>query len=208
MAKEETEKPIELSDLYAKAQDDLKYNGDKAWESIKLCITLSSMMITVILGLLDAINYLSINPLVKVLLIVGLIPFPIMMERFVYFLSKNFSRECSRMYENVTILMKIEDELPQRRDLSEIRNFKDEKEYIPYKWKKTKFPNTEAFVKAMMDDKKKDKFYSNLKPIFSILRVVSYMLLLIIVAIIIIIIAKDFPEAIKWLGQLPSTFRG
>ena len=131
-------------------------------------------MITVILGLLDAINYLSVNFFVKVILMVGLIPFPIMMERIVDYLSKNFYRECSRMYENVTILMKIEDELPQRRDLSDNRNFKGETDYIPNEWKKIKYPNTKAFVDAMMDDKKKDKFYSNLKPIFSILRFVSY----------------------------------
>ena len=39
------------------------------------------------------------------------------------------------MYENMPILMKIEDELPKRIDLSDNRNFKDEKEYIPDLWK-------------------------------------------------------------------------
>ena len=190
MTKEETEKSIELSDLYTKAQDDLKYNGDKAWETIKLCITLSSMLITVILGLLEVINYFSINFSVKVILILALIIFPIMMIKIVDVSSKNFYRECSRMYENVTILMKIEDELPQRRDLSDNRNFKEEKDYIPKRWKEIRFPKTDAFVDFMMDDKKKDKFYSNMKPIFSILKIFSYVLLSIICIIAIIVIAK------------------
>ncbi len=197
MAKEETEKSIELSDLYAKAQDDLKYNGDKAWESIKLCITLFSTLITVTLGLLGAINYLPVGFFVKASLIVTLIIFPIMLIIIVDFLSKNFHRECRRMYENATILMKIEDELPQRKDLSDSRNFMNETKYIPYRWEKdyispeegkNLFSDTEDFVNKMMQ--KKDALYSNMKPIFSFFRVFSYVLLAIIFAIAVIIIAQ------------------
>jgi hypothetical protein len=218
MDKEETKKSIELGDLYAKAQDDLKFNGDKAWETIKLCITLSSMLITVILGLLGAINYFSINFFVKVLLIVALIPFPIMMKMIVDFLSKNFERECSRMYENMTILMKIEDELPERKDLSDSRNFMKETKYIPLKWekdyispegKKNLFPNTEEFVKAMKQEK--GKFYSNMRPIFSILRVFSYLLLSITCLIAIIVIAPALCSSqlhfLFKLSALPEGFK-
>ena len=187
MSEEETEKSIELADLYAKAQDDLKFNGDKGWETIKLCITLSSTLITVILGLLGAINYLPINFFVKALLIVALIPLPIMMKIIVDVSKKNFHRECRRMYENMTILMKIEDELPERKDLSDNRNFKEETKYLPNEWENKPFPNTKAFVTAMMQGK--DKFYSNMRPIFSILRVFSYLLLSITCIITIIVIA-------------------
>jgi hypothetical protein len=197
VTKEETNKPtqlgdsytksIKLGDLYTKAQDDLKYNGDKAWETIKLCITLFSTLLTAFLGLLTAINFLG-KSLVFVLIP---IPFPIMMIIIVYFLSKNFERECSRMYENVTILMKIEDELPHRKDLREERNFKEENDYIPKKWKEIQYSDTEEFVKVMMDNKKKDSFFSNLKAIFSILLGFSCVLLLI--TCIIAIIIAHFP---------------
>lgn len=189
MPKEETERSIKLSDLYVKAQDDLKFNGDKAWESIKLCITLSSTLITVTLGLLGAINYLSINFFIKALLIGGLIIFPIMMKRIVNVSAKNFERECRRMYENMTILMKIEDELPERKDLSDSRNFKEETTYIPPEWKENNlFPTTDAYVKATMQ--RKDRFYSNMRPIFSILRVFSNVLLSITCVIVIIVITQ------------------
>ena len=93
------------------------------------------------------------------------------------------------MYENMTILMKIEDELPERKDMSDNRNFKEEKKYIPNEWGSKLFLNTEAFVNAMMEGK--DKFYSSMKPIFSVLRIFSYILLSItcIIAIIVIILA-------------------
>jgi hypothetical protein len=195
MTNEETEKPVELSDLYTKAQDDLEYNGDKAWESIKLCITLSSTLITITLGLLGAIDYLP-NYSVKASLIFVLIIFPIMMYYIVDVTSKNFDRECSRMYENVTILMKIEDELPERKDLSN-RNFTKENKYIPHRWEKdyispqgekNLFSDTEEFVKKMM--KKKDALYSNMKPIFSIFRAFSCVLLMLILAIFIIVLTQ------------------
>jgi hypothetical protein len=188
MEKEET-KSIELSDLYAKAQDDLKLNADKAWESIKLCITLSSLLITVVLGLLEAITYFSTNFPVKIVLIFALVPFPILMIKTVDFLSKNFKRECRRMYENITILMKIEDELPQRRDLGDTGNFNKEKEYFPDEWKKIKFLDTKEYVDTMMQ--RKDKFYSNMKPLFSVLYACSYVLLsaICIIAVIVIVLA-------------------
>lgn len=187
MPKEETMNSIKLADLYAKAQDDLKFNGDKGWETIKLCITLSSTLITVIMGLLGAINYLPINLFVKALLIVALIPLPILMKIIVNISAKNFERECRRMYENMTILMKIEVELPERKDLSANRNFNEETRYIPGEWEDGRFPNAKAFVTAMMQ--RKDKFYSNMSPIFSILRVSSYMLLSITCAIALIVIS-------------------
>ncbi len=189
MEKEET-KSIELVDLYAKAQDDLKFNGDKAWESVKLCITLSSTLITIVLGLLGVINYFSINILVKVVLILALIPFPIMMASIVYFLFKNFKRECRRMYENMSILMKIEDELPQRKDVSKDRNFNEENDYIPSLWKGQQYAKTEDFVKATMSQS--DRFYSNMQPIFSALKCFSYMLLGIIFIIASIVILSAF----------------
>lgn len=176
---------IEIGDLYRKAQDDVKFNGDKGWETIKFCLTLSSTLITLTVSLLGAINYLSINVVVKAFLTLSLILIMVMMKKLVDVTEKNFDRECRRMYENIAILMKIEDELPQRRDLRDNRNFKEEKEYIPDEWKKNQFLNTKAYVDAMMDGKKKDKFYSNMRPIFPIFRGLSY----VVTAIIIITVA-------------------
>lgn len=191
---------IEIGDLYTKAQDDLKFNGDKAWETIKFCVTLSSTLITVTVGLLGAINYLAIDGVIKAFLIVALIPLIIMMKRLVDVTEKNFERECRRTYKNLAILMKIEDELPQRKDLSGNRNFKQETKYIPLEWEKNQFLTTEAYVTAMMQGK--DKFYSNMRPIFPIFRRVSYVLLAIVSVIIIITVAPILQSFLKTILEL------
>ena len=176
---------VQISDLYAKAQDDLKFNGDKAWESIKLSFTLSSALTTVIVSLLGFINYLSIDVIAKTLFMLIPILVAIIMKKFVDVTEKNFKRECRRMYENMAILMKIEDELPKRKDKSDDRNFKDETKYIPPEWEKSKFSNTKQYVDEMM--KQNDRFYSDMRPIFPTLRKVSYALMVAIVGIIIFI---------------------
>jgi cytochrome c biogenesis protein CcdA len=82
--------------------------------------------------------------------------------------------------------MRIEDELPRRRDSSVKRNFEKENDYIPKKWKEIHYSDTDEFVNAMINNKK-DKFFSNLKLIFSILLVFSCGLLLITCIITIIV---------------------
>jgi hypothetical protein len=175
---------IKISDLYAKAQDDLKFNGDKAWETMKFSFTLSSALTTVIVSLLGVISYLSISVIAKAFFMLIPILVAIIMKEFVDVTEKNFERECRRMYENMTILMKIEDELPQRKDKSDNRNFRDETKYIPLEWEKCKFSTTKQYVDEMM--RQNDRFYSNMRPIFSILRKVSYALIAIVFGIIFI----------------------
>jgi hypothetical protein len=167
---------IEIGDLYKKAQGDVEYQGDKGWETIKFCVTISSTLITATVGLLTVINYLPINVVIKPVLMLLLVPIMVIMERIVKVTKKNFNRECRRMYENITILMKIEDELPQRKDFKANRNFKEEKEYIPQDWKKMQYSNTDEYVKSWMGDKKRPTFYSSMSPIFSLFQVISYVI--------------------------------
>lgn len=177
---------IEIVDLYRKAQDDVKFNGDKAWETIKFCVSLLSTLITITVGLIGVINYLSIDVVVKALLTLSLISVIITMLKIVDVTEINFDRECRRMYESMAIIMKIEDELPLRKDLGD-RNFKQETEYIPDKWKKTRFLSTKAYVNAMME--RKDTLSSNMRRTFPIFRWLSYALLIIVIVIVIITVA-------------------
>jgi hypothetical protein len=178
---------IEIVNLYTKAYDDQKSHADNAWETIKFNITLSSTLITVTLSLLGAINYLAINAVVKAFLTGALILFPIIMKEIVDVGEKNFKRECKRMCEATAILMKIEEEFPQRKGLSENNHFYKDDKYTPRKWDSIKYPTTEKYIEAMMQTR--DTFYSSMRPIFPIFRCLSYLLLSIIGIIVIMTIA-------------------
>jgi len=175
---------ITKKELYSKAQDDLKFNGDKAWETIKFTVTLSSAIIAAIVGLIGVV--ISLTDLTsKIVLLVGLILVAIMLKEIVDFAERNFERECKRMYENMTILMKLENELPPREN--KMNNFEKEDYYIPEKWRTERYSDTDDFVNKML---KEDRFYSNMKPLFTNLRRLSYILMAIVIAVLIITIVN------------------
>ncbi|MEM3616616.1 MAG: hypothetical protein QXJ31_01715 [Candidatus Bathyarchaeia archaeon] len=166
----------------------MKFNGERAWETMKLSLTLSSALTTVIVSLLGVINYLPIDGFTKAFSMLVPLLVGIIMKEFVNVAERNFERECRRMYENIAILMKIEAELPSRKDKRDDRNFKEETNYLPLAWEKCKFSNTEQFVDEML--KRNNSFYSSMKPIFSILRKVAYLLMAIVCSIILITIVS------------------
>lgn len=186
---------IEIVDLYKKAQDDAKFNADKAWETIKFCTTVSSTLITVAVSLLGAINFLAIGLVVKALLTGTLILFPMMIMKIVHVAEENFQRECNRMYESIAILMKIEEELPKRIHLNRDSHFTDENRYTPSKWDEKKYPTTGKFIEAMMNES--DKFHSSMRPVFSVLRLASYVLLSIVSFIFLVTITPFFVDTLK-----------
>jgi hypothetical protein len=197
---------ITIADLYKKAQDDAKFNADKAWETIKFCTTISSTLIAVTVSLLGAINApaLAIDLPIKALLTFILIIFPIMVVKIADLTEKNFKRECDRMYESIAILMKIEEELPERRSNQKI-HFSGEKTYTPQKWndEKYRFPCTKQYTESMM--KSSDKFHSSMRPVFSILRYVSYALLLTVFLIFLVTI-RQFFDITKLLESIFLSF--
>ncbi len=186
---------IQTGDIYKKAHDDMKFNADKAWETIKFCTAISSTLITVTVSLLGAINYLAINVVVKAILTGTLIMFPIMIMKIVNVAKENYQRECNRMYQSIAILMKIEEELPKRVHLSKDSHFTEEDRYTPREWDETKYPTTRKFIDAMM--KESDKFHSSMIPIFSVLLIASYVLLLIVSVIFLVTIIPFLVDIIK-----------
>ncbi len=175
---------ITKRELYSKAQDDLKFNGDKAWETIKFTVTLASAIIAAIVGLIGVVYSLT-DVVSKSVLLIALIFVAFTLNKIVDFAEKNFERECRRMYENMTILMKLENELPPRGNKS---NFEREDYYIPEEWRKEQYSDTNDFVKKMMQGR--DRFYSNMKPLFTYLRRLSYILMVIVFFILIYTVAS------------------
>ena len=174
---------LELLELYKKAQDDKKFNADKAWETIKFRTTILSTFITVTLGLLSLINSLGINAVLKSFLTAVLVIFPVIMLEIISVGETNFKRECERMYEAITIMMKIEDTFPSRGELNQHNRFPDEDKYLPRRYEEEReemgnWKNTEEYVNDMLSSP--HHFYRNMKRIFPIFRDVSYFLLSII----------------------------
>jgi hypothetical protein len=176
---------IQIVDLYKKEYDYIKFNADKAWETIKFCTTIVSTLITVTVSLLGAINYLTISPLVKVFLMIALIAFPIINLKIIAVNEKNFERESRRMYQAATVVMKIEATLPQRKNLKETAVFGKENTFTPPEWEEKKYSTTKEFIETMV--KTDNKFYSSMKPIFSVLRLVSFLVLTLMVLVIFIV---------------------
>ncbi len=170
---------MNVTELYKKTQEDKKINADKAWETIKFSVTILSTLVTVTIALIGAINYLAIDPSVKPVFVSSTVLIPILMAVIVRIVGKNFERECIRMYESMAILMKIEEELPKRNVLAG-SNFWEE-DYFPSYWKEPKYINTQKYIESMMGDSK--KFYSSMKPIFSIFGLISLLLIVLVVFI-------------------------
>ena len=96
---------------------------------------------------------------------------------------ENFERECRRMYEQTSILIKLEEnfgfygERPQKR-----KTLPADKLYIPRRWLCDQSQTDFQFVCNAMA--KKDTLYGNMKPIFRIFQWLSVVLMIIIAVLI------------------------
>jgi hypothetical protein len=171
---------VGIDDLYRKAHDDMKFNADKAWETVKFHITLSSTLVTVTIGLFGFVNSLSVHAAIKTALTGALVLFPIIMLRIISVGKSNFERECSRMYEAIATVMKIEEKLPSREKLNSQNVLFGEDKFIPKRYeeerKKKNWKDTDEFIKDMLTGSH-DNFYRNMRRIFPVFAIVSYFLL-------------------------------
>lgn len=169
---------ITLADIYKREHDSQLFLAERAWETIKFHITLSLTLITVTLGLFGLINSLGEPEIIRTVLIGALVLFPYIMFRIVSIGEENFQRECNRMYEAIAVLMKIEEKFDLRGELSEKNHFFREPRCTPLRYDE-KWETTEKFVDDMMEGTR-DNFYTNMRRIFPIFRIVSYILISII----------------------------
>jgi hypothetical protein len=160
---------IAVSDLYIKAQRDVEFQEEKGWETIKFFLTFSSTLFTVTLGLFFAIQYFKLGSAMTSGLSLSLILIMIILVIFSKISEVNFARECKRMYENIAIIMKIEDEFGRRIKRAVL---KEEAYYIPDTWKQTKQDTTRDFVRSVMTPKQKtrDLLLQYIKYYFSIIK--------------------------------------
>jgi hypothetical protein len=198
--RQEMEFEKKLIELYKRTLEHHHFFAEKAWESIKFHVLLSSSLVSITVGALvamhtsDSFNGLSYE--IKALFALVLVILPVLMIAILEVGSKNFTRECERMYEQTTISAKIEEKIGlwDDRDTQKMTKFPEDTKYFPNRYsddlKEENGQNSKKFVKDMMS--RKDYFHGIMKSIFKIFDVAGYVLIFVILAIFALHLFKIF----------------
>jgi hypothetical protein len=178
----------EWLEFYRKTASSMNFNATAGWETVKFHIVLSSSLISVTFVALVAIQTsASLDYNLKHLFTLGLVVLPITMLFVVRQGGENFKRECERMYDQVSILMKLEDKFGfyEKRD-GERHIFLNDDGYFPKKfygqWYSAKDVDSDKFREKMMSSS--DTFYSTMRTVFMLFTNVSYGLIALIVLVV------------------------
>lgn len=178
-----------LIEYYRKTWEHYEKNANYAWETIRLHTILSSSIISITIGtlslLLTSETFQNQHLLLQIVLIASISILPVLMWELLTIGKKNFERECTRMYEELAIMMKLEEQLKinVERERGYIQ-FPEDKTYKPKRYF-TLWNNTESFIENMMNVDK-ENFYSRMSKLFNIFIMFAYVLLIIIASIIVI----------------------
>jgi len=175
-------------EFYKKTHNDKKFFAEKAWETIKLHILLSSSLISITIGTLALMHtsevFLGFGTNEKSMLIAPLFILPFTMASILYIGSRNFDRECRRMYEQASIMMKLEEKfgfsVEEREE--ERKQFLEDKTYVPERYSEKIWNSSSEFIKDVMSAK--DTLHGNMRRIFDIFFWVSVLLMILIWVVI------------------------
>jgi hypothetical protein len=163
---------------------------DRAWESIKLFFQYCTPLL--VGGVTASITLYSItaqNPLpllVRLLYTILLISFPITSSAITWVTFVNFRRECTRTYEQISIIEKLSEKLGLYDKRSKNRQLYPEDDYyIPNKWINKKEKGSDTFILNML--KLNDKSYKMLNKVFLIYLILSAILIAGIILLFIIL---------------------
>lgn len=174
-------------EFYRRSNNIRYFFSDKAWETIKLHILLSSSLISVTIGALALMHtsgdYLALDKVMRFILVLLLVFLPVSMLLIVYQGSTNFVRECKRMYEQISIIMKLEEKLGLDGERTERKQFPKDDKYVPKRYDEI-WNDSNQFIKDMMS--RKDTLYSNMFPIFRIFEGASFALIFSVIGVAIL----------------------
>ena len=165
MSNEQTQNWIELHRHFSERWNNW---GKTTWETIKLNTLLSSALTSLsvyaIIYFYQSLQNLTVqdNILIRLLLMIIPILLFIINEKG----QINYKRQCRRMYEMTSIVIKIEAKMGLYEDRTEKEFFNKDEWYVPDYWKNLNFSKSEDFVDYQM--KKEDAFYQNMKWVFSL----------------------------------------
>jgi hypothetical protein len=186
---------VRWDELYQKVLKEKHFFADKAWETIKFHTILSSSLISITIGALVGLHtsetFLELSIWKRLILLSILFILPYTMKKIIAIGFSNFERECERMYENSTILMKLEEKLGffQEREKKEKLTLPQDKTYISPRsfedkaekqWKTTK-----DFTRDMLNCvENKKNLYCNMKKIFELFSRAAWILAFSIIVVI------------------------
>ena len=157
--------------------------GKTTWETLKLNIILSSALTS-----LTAYSIIYIytseffweTPLltqnIRLIIRIGLISVPITLILTNYIFHRNFHRQCKRMYQLTSIIIKIQEQMNLYAERpTNSKYFPKDQWYVPDEWKDISYQKSDEFVDDCMS--KKERFYKNMLPLFYMFVVISIFLI-------------------------------
>lgn len=186
-----------FKEIYDKNFQMFRENAKYSWEMIKFYTTLSSTIITVILGLVSVLftsqDFLSMPIESKNIILFIPILLAILNIIILYVGYGNYKRECERLYERLGILMKLEQKLgfydAKRSDIDKSTIFKNDDLYIPNRWKKDWNYDSEKDFIDIMTSSERNSYFSKTYSMFYLL--VGFSIFIIIGALYFIVIVFD-----------------
>ena len=172
MTKEDINKWVDFHKYIANRH---RFQTERAWETIKLFILVFSSLISIYFTLIIAMFKFEI--IVKIpfylrLFILSIFPFFLFLVCIVGWL--NFRRQCRRMYELISILIKVQEKLGLLNSRTENKYFPEDKYYVSDGWLPNQ-RNSQEFINDLM--KKRDTFYGIMKKYFFIFIMFSCLLM-------------------------------
>lgn len=157
---------------YQRIIKNFERNAISAWETVKLLVVLSSSIISITLGanfLMQTSEwFLKQSIIMKSFLTGSTIILPGIMLIMLDTGKNNFTRECKRMYEHLSILIKIEEKYGMRgyRNKEHIKQFPEDKKYIVKRFDEI-WKNSEQF-RDKLTSTERDSFYYNMVKWFDV----------------------------------------
>ena len=181
-------------EFYQRVNDSRQFYAEKAWETIKFHILLSSSLISVSLGTIALLHtsevFLKMTGGMRAVLILPILLLPLAMYEIIRVGNRNFDRECNRMYEQAAIIMKLEEKFgftSEKRNKEKINQITEEEKYLPPRYNEKKWLTTKAYIDDMMSCcQKKDNLYCNMRVIFRLFKYASIALSIFIIVLILL----------------------
>lgn len=158
-----------------------EFRSTRTWETIKSNIVLSSALTSLTIYSIVYIytsEFFWTTDLLTTYMILGVRIIPILIPMLLFFVNlmfyRNFRRSCERVYEILSIVIKIEEKLGLYSVRSSRELIYNDKWYVPDDWKNLSSCSSEQYVAKMMVEK--NRFYKSMVWLFWVFGAISVLL--------------------------------
>jgi len=171
-------------ELHRHFSENWDYRSNSTWETVKLNTALSSALTSLATY---SIIYLYTNSffwetsqfttIERNVVRTSLLLIPVILLIVNIMSYRNFKRQCKRMYDTLSVIIKIQEMMGLYDERSRKEKFPEDKWYVPNYWKSLCFSTSKDFVEDSM--KNRDRYYKNMLWLFRIFGLVSIGLIII-----------------------------